>query len=115
MFGEYKPTESDQKMIDLLTTIWVNIADIGYKLNICILNASEQLNKRIINFRDPTPKLDEIVKTKWLPIQNEDKLLYYFIKSENEAEMVENIYAERASLWERLPLYSKKGNLRIEL
>ncbi|KAF2892970.1 hypothetical protein ILUMI_13204 [Ignelater luminosus] len=92
-YGDYKPTESDQKIIDLLTTMWVNIADTGI----------------------PTPRLDDVVKTKWLPIEKEDKLLYYFIKNENEAEMVENIYLERTQFWEKLPLYSKQKNIKTEL
>ncbi|KAF2892969.1 hypothetical protein ILUMI_13203 [Ignelater luminosus] len=86
-FEGYKPTPSDQKIIDLLTTMWVNVANTG----------------------NPTASLDNIIKTKWLPIESEEKLLYYFIKNENETEMVENIYSERTKFWEKLPLYSKNN------
>lgn len=91
-FPNYKPNESDKKMIDVLTTLWKNFAKTG----------------------KPTPENDPLFPTKWNPVQSE-QLEYYFIKSNTDMKMAKNMYLDRVKFWRDLPTDSRRTEIRDEL
>ncbi|KAF2901468.1 hypothetical protein ILUMI_04718 [Ignelater luminosus] len=89
---DYKPTESDEKVTDLMTTLWANFAKYG----------------------NPTPETDSSIHVKWEPVQRQ-KQNYYFIKSDKDVQMAEGLYSERAEFWRNLHLNVRTKMIRDEL
>ncbi|KAF5288890.1 hypothetical protein FQA39_LY03769 [Lamprigera yunnana] len=83
----YKPTEADLKITDLMTTLWYNFANTG----------------------NPNPTDS---KSKWVPVST-DNLEYYFIKDSNDLTMSKNLYEERYQFWNNLHIFDR--NVKDEL
>jgi len=92
LFPNYKPSESDQKMTEVLTSLWANFAKTG----------------------NPTPETNAVISTKWDPVQSEN-LEYYFIKNPSDIKMARGLYTERARFWSALTAYDDKYQARNEL
>ncbi|KAF2885851.1 hypothetical protein ILUMI_20324 [Ignelater luminosus] len=91
-FPDSKPTESDKKVTDFMTTLWANFAKYG----------------------NPTPETDTSIPVKWEPVEKQ-KQNYYFIKSDKDVELAEGLYSERAEFWRNLKLNIRTKTIRKEL
>lgn len=91
-FPNYKPTATDNKMTEILTTLWANFATTG----------------------NPTPQTDSVISTIWQPVKSEN-LEYYFIKGPDDIQMAEGLFAERAQFMREVNLYSKENIVKNEL
>ncbi|KAL3288036.1 hypothetical protein HHI36_002488, partial [Cryptolaemus montrouzieri] len=91
IFPKRNETEDDVKVRELLTTYIFNFVQTG----------------------NPTPTIDNVVKTKWEPVKT-DKLEYYHIDSDVQ-EMRAPLYKERVAFWRRVALQPKKNLVREEL
>ncbi|KAF2887968.1 hypothetical protein ILUMI_18205, partial [Ignelater luminosus] len=80
LFEDFPRTDSERRMIDIMSTLWANFAKTG----------------------NPTPTTDSLIQTKWEP--TDESVKYYFIKNENEIKMINNIYKEREEFWKELPI-----------
>jgi len=80
IFPDYKPTDLDTKMSDVITTLWTNFAATG----------------------NPTPEEDLVTSVKWNPIQS-NNLEYLHIKNGSDISMADNLYVNRRKFWKNLP------------
>lgn len=81
LFPNYKPSESDKKMINVMTTLWTNFAKTG----------------------NPTPELHGLIRNKWEPLKHD--LKFYFIHNGDSVAMIENPYLHRTTFWKNHPIF----------
>ncbi|KAF2887003.1 hypothetical protein ILUMI_19169, partial [Ignelater luminosus] len=91
IFPDYKPDESEKKCIDIMTSLWTAFALTG----------------------NPTPTTNSLIKPKWEPIQN-DVLSYYFLRSDYDVKMTQDIYKERIDFWKNLSYDSRNSRIKDE-
>ncbi|KAF2892971.1 hypothetical protein ILUMI_13205 [Ignelater luminosus] len=81
LFPNYEPTSIDRGITDILTTLWTNFVITG----------------------NPTPVTNNILPSKWEPVQSEN-LEYYFIKNVTHVKMEKELFWDRIRFWKSLPI-----------
>ncbi|XP_033212485.1 venom carboxylesterase-6-like [Belonocnema kinseyi] len=84
LFKNTPMSNEDQKMIDLMTSLWFNFANSG----------------------NPTPEISPQIPVKWKPVKT-DSFEYLHIKNSNEVFMDENLWPKRIQFWKNLPCRKK--------
>ncbi|XP_067207617.1 carboxylic ester hydrolase isoform X2 [Linepithema humile] len=79
LFKDLKLTEDDNKMVDILTTMWYNFAKSG----------------------NPTPKITKLIPLKWKPVKTNDSPEYLHIKSKG-IFVENNLLSDRMTFWDTL-------------
>lgn len=78
-FPSYTPTESDTKVMKLLTTLWTNFASYG----------------------NPTPPQDTLLSVKWKPVENNTEYYYHF-KQDTTVECRKGLFTKDVRFWTNL-------------
>ncbi|KAK5646893.1 hypothetical protein RI129_005357 [Pyrocoelia pectoralis] len=91
-FEDYKPTVSDLKMNEIMTTLWYNFANTG----------------------NPTPEHDTLIETKWERVEP-DMFKYYLIGGVNDIKMETNLFEHRFEFWDDLNIHFSSSNVKDEL
>lgn len=81
LFRDTPLTEQDHRMVDVLTSLWVNFASSA----------------------NPTPKITDTLPVKWQPVRSES-LEYLRIGSPSDIRMRKNLNPERMRFWSGLPV-----------
>lgn len=92
LYPNYQPTKEDEKVIELMTTLWTNFAIFG----------------------NPTPENDSSALVKWEPVES-DRENYYSIKTHSNIQLEEGLFTERASFWKKISVDSRRIRIRDEL
>lgn len=80
LFKDIPLSEKDRRMIDIITSLWVNFAKSG----------------------NPTPEVSEQIPIKWKPVRTQS--LEYLHIGQDQLKMAENLNADRMNFWERLSI-----------
>ncbi|KZC14638.1 PREDICTED: esterase E4-like [Dufourea novaeangliae] len=89
LFADTPLNEKDHKMVDTITSLWVNFASTG----------------------NPTPEVSKDIPIKWKPVRTE--ALEYLRIGGDQIEMSKNLIPERINFWNGLPIrpdLTKSGN-----
>ncbi|XP_031841726.1 carboxylic ester hydrolase [Nomia melanderi] len=80
LFKDKPLSEKDHKMVDIITSLWVNFATTG----------------------NPTPEITKDIPVKWKPVRTE--ALEYLRIGQDRIEMLKNLKEKRMNFWKRLPI-----------
>ncbi|XP_076232205.1 carboxylic ester hydrolase [Calliopsis andreniformis] len=80
LFQDTPLSKEDHKMVDIITSLWVNFASTG----------------------NPTPEISKQIPIKWKPVRTQ--ALEYLHIGQNQLQMAEYLNRDRMDFWERLPI-----------
>ncbi|KZC14640.1 Venom carboxylesterase-6 [Dufourea novaeangliae] len=80
LFTDTPLNENDHKMVDTITSLWVNFATTG----------------------NPTPEVSKEIPIKWKPVRTE--ALEYLRIGNDHIRMSENLNSDRMNFWDHLPI-----------